>query len=402
MKVVIVGNGLAGTIAAKTLREADASMEIIVFGNEKYLYYPRPNLIEFLAGRLPYDRLFAFPQTWYETQKIEVRLSTPVRRIRPESRSVETADGKVEPYDALCLADGASSSVPPIKGADKKGVFTLRSLDDAQAILERLASGSGEVVIIGGGLLGLEIARALAAGGASVTVLEFFPTLLPRQLDPPGGAVLRKVIEASGIRVRVGVVTEEILGDGEVRGLRLKSGEEIPAGTIIIAAGVRPHTSLALDAGLATEKGVLVNDIMETSRTGIYAAGDGTQHLGRCYGIIPASFAQARTAAWSILGRPKPYGGTVPSNTLKVMGIALSSVGVVNPENPAGVVEMRREIPETGIYKKIVLQEGRLIGAVWMGTKKGVEALTKAVSVRRDVSGRENDILSEDFDFANL
>jgi nitrite reductase (NADH) large subunit len=402
VKVVIVGNGLAGTIAAKTLREADASLEIVVFGNEKYLYYPRPNLIEFLAGRLPYDRLFAFPKTWYDTRNIEVRLSMPVHRIRPESRVIETADGKAEPYDALCLADGAFSFVPPIKGSDKKGVLTLRSLDDAQSILERLASGSGDVVVIGGGLLGLEIARALSARGSSVTVLEFFPTLLPRQLDPPGGAVLRKVIEASGIRVRVGVVTEEILGDGEVRGLRLKSGEEIPAGTIIIAAGVKPHTGLALDAGLAVEKGVLVNDAMETSRAGIYAAGDGNQHRGRCYGIIPASFEQARTAAWSILGRPKPYGGTVPSNSLKVMGIALSSVGVVNPENPAGVVEIRREIPEAGVYKKLVLQEGRLIGVVWMGTKKGVDALTKAVSARRDVSGRENDILSEDFDFANL
>ncbi|MCX6560875.1 MAG: FAD-dependent oxidoreductase [Candidatus Aminicenantes bacterium] len=401
MKAVIVGNGLAGTITAKTLREADAEIEIVVFGEERYLYYPRPNLIEYLAGRLPLGKLFAYPQAWYAGQRIDVRLSTRVRRVLPDERRIERADGGSEGYGVLCLADGASSSVPPIRGADKPGVLTLRTLDDAEAILARVASRP-EVVVIGGGLLGLEIARALKARGASVTVLEFFPNLLPRQLDPPGAAVLTRQIEAGGIKVRVGVVTEEIIGGSEAAGVRLKTGEEIPAGTVLIAAGVRPNTALAREAGLTVDRGVVVDDDMATSRPGIFAAGDGTQHKGRLYGIIPASFDQARTAAASMLGHRRPYAGTVPSNTLKVMGLHLASVGVVNPERPGEIEELRREDAASGLYRKIVLEGGRLVGAVWMGTREGVPLIAKAVAERRDVAAFKNEILADGFDYARL
>ncbi len=224
--------------------------------------------------------------------------------IRPDEKRIETAAGSAESYDALCLADGAVSSVPPIRGADKPGVLTLRTLDDAEAILARVAARP-EVVVIGGGLLGLELARALKARGAAVTVLEVFPYLLPRQLDPPGGAVLARQFEAAGIRVRVGVATEEIIGLPEASGVRLKTGEEIPAGSVLIAAGVRPNIGLAREAGLTVDRGVVVDDFMAASRAGIFAAGDGTQHKGRLYGIIPASFDQARTAAASMLGLPQ-------------------------------------------------------------------------------------------------
>ncbi len=400
-KVLIAGSGLAGTMTAKFLRESGSALEIVLLGEEKVPYYPRPNLIEFVAGSLPLERLFAFPPAWYAGQRIDLRLSTPVASVMPEERKAEISGGIFESYDILVLAEGASSSVPPIKGAGRKGVFTLRTLDDAQAILQRIESHS-RTAVIGGGLLGLEIARALRSRGAEVTVLEFFPYLLPRQLDPPGAAVLQGQIEKMGIRVLTGVTTEEILGDGEASGLRLKSGETLEAGTVIIAAGIRPNTALARSAGLAVERGVVVNDDMETSRPGIYAAGDGVQHAGRLYGIIPASFEQARTAAASILGRPRPYSGTVPSNTLKVAGLALTSIGMVNPEQAQKAEELRAGLSEKGIYKKIVLQDGRLIGAVWLGTKDGVTALSRAVAERKDVGARKHDLLAEGFDFSKL
>jgi nitrite reductase (NADH) large subunit len=324
-----------------------------------------------------------------------------VARVRPDEKRIETAAGSTESYDALCLADGAGSSVPPIRGADKPGVHTLRTLDDAEAILARVAARP-EVVVIGGGLLGLELARALKARGAAVTVLEVFPYLLPRQLDPPGGAVLARQFEAAGIRVRVGVATEEIIGSPEASGVRLKTGEEIPAGSVLIAAGVRPNIGLAREAGLTVDRGVFVDDLMATSHAGIFAAGDGTQHKGRLYGIIPASFDQARTAAASMLGLRKPYAGTVPSNTLKVMGLSLASVGIVNPEPTAGLEEIRREDDASGLYRKIVLDGGRLVGAVWMGTREGVPLIARAVAARLDVAGFKNEILADGFDFARL
>ncbi len=401
MKAVIVGNGLAGTITAKTLRESDPDAEIILFGEERHLYYPRPNLIEYLAGRLPHGKLFAYPEAWYKERRIDVRLGTRVARVRPDEKRIETAAGSAESYDALCLADGAGSSVPPIRGADKPGVLTLRTLDDAEAILARVAARP-EVVVVGGGLLGLELARALKSRGAAVTVLEIFPYLLPRQLDPPGGAVLARQFEAAGIRVRVGVATEEIIGSPEASGVRLKTGEEIPAGSVLIAAGVRPNVGLAREAGLTVDRGVVVDDFMAASRAGIFAAGDGTQHKGRLYGIIPASFDQARTAAASMLGLRKPYAGTVPSNTLKVMGLSLASVGIVNPEPAAGLEEIRREDDASGLYRKIVLDGGRLVGAVWMGTREGVPLIARAVAARLDVAGFKSEILADGFDYARL
>ncbi|MBM3295230.1 MAG: NAD(P)/FAD-dependent oxidoreductase [Candidatus Aminicenantes bacterium] len=400
MKIVIVGNGVAGTMAAKAIRDHDPGASITILAAEGHPYYPRPNLIEYVAGGLPRAKLFAFPPGWASGLGIDLRLATPARAIRPESREVEPAAGGALPYDRLLLADGASAAVPPIRGADKGGVFTLRTLDDAEAIVEHVRKRP-RVAVVGGGLLGLEIARALQARSAEVEVIEFLPHLLPRQLDPAGGEVLKSQIERRGIRVRVGLATEEILGRTDVEGLRFKDGSEIRVDTAVLAAGVRPNLALARQAGLAVDRGVLVNDRMETSLPGIYAAGDGTQHDGRLYGIIPAAFEQARIAAAAILDREGRYIGTVPSNTLKVAGMALTSVGLVNPEGP-GFEELRASNPEAGIYKKIVLRDGALVGAVWLGTKAGVAELVKAVSRKTPAASRKHDLLREDFDFASL
>ncbi|MDP2916279.1 MAG: FAD-dependent oxidoreductase [Candidatus Aminicenantes bacterium] len=400
MKIVIIGNGLAGTLAAKALREEDKQAEIEIYAEEKYLYYPRPNLIEFISGSLPHDRLFAFPERWYGQQRIDVRLATPVRRVLPDARQVETTDGQRVAYDALLLANGASSFIPPIRGADKKGVFSLRTLDHALDILERLRDHA-RAAVIGGGLLGLEVARALKSRGAEVEVVEALPYLLPRQLDPRGGAILKTEMEKRGIRVRVGVATEEILGDDEARGIRFKTGDEIAAETIIIAAGVRPNLKLAQETGLPTDRGVLVNEHLETNKEGIFAAGDGVQYKGLVYGIIPASFEQARTAAANILGHKVKYEGTVPSITLKVVGIHLTSIGQVNPDGRE-FEELRFERPEEGVYKKVVLKDGAAVGAIWLGTKSGVNGITRAVVQKANIDKWKNELFSETFDFSLL
>jgi nitrite reductase (NADH) large subunit len=400
MNVVIIGNGLAGTIAAKTLRETDARAEIHIYAQESVLYYPRPNLIEYIAGRLPYGRLFAFPEAWYADRKIEVRLGTPVERIFASSREIEIGGGRRVSFDALLLANGASSFVPPMSGSERNGVFSLRTLDDAQAILA-YAESHPRVAVIGGGLLGLEIARALRVRGAEVDIVEFFPYLLPRQLDPRGGELLKAEIEKSGIRVHLGLATEEILGSPDVRGLRFKGGREIQVDMAIVAAGVRPNLKLAQEAAIQTDRGVVVNDFLETNVPGIYAAGDGVQHKGRTYGIIPASFDQARTVAANILGQKKSYAGTVPSNTLKVAGIQLTSVGLVNPDG-GEYEEHRYHNAEEGIYKKIVLLNGQAVGAIWMGTRNGVDGITRAVMKKANVARWKDDLFQETFDFSVL
>jgi nitrite reductase (NADH) large subunit len=400
MKIIIVGNGLAGTIAAKTVRELDPDAGIEIFAEEKYAYYPRPNLIELLAGRLPYEKLFAFPEIWSVRQRIGLHFGERVAKIRPDERTIETGSGGVFPYDSLLLASGARAAVPPLTGSGLKGVFVLRTLDDALAILDHLRTHA-HVVVLGGGLLGLEIARAIRGRGAEVSVVEFFDRLLPRQLDPAAAGILKSEIEKTGISVRLGAISREILGPAEVRGIRFESGDEIEADLVVIAAGVKPEIALAKDAGLTVERGVVVDDRLCTSRPEIFAAGDVTEHQGRIYGIIPASFEQARAAAHNMLGMDMPYAGTVPSNTLKVAGLFVTSAGEVNPE-ARGTEVLARSVPELGLYKKIVLKEGRLVGAIWMGTKKGATEISRFVALKKDVESRKGDLLEDTFDFAEM
>ena len=400
MRAVIVGSGLAGTMAAKSLRELDSSIEIEVFAEERYPYYPRPNLIEFVAGNLPYEKLFAFPENWEERQDIVRRSGEPIVRIDSASGKVEVRDGRRSAFDRLLLANGSSALVPPIRGAEKKGVFVLRTLDDALAILEYLKDHQ-KVAVLGGGLLGLEIARALKTRGASVVVNEFFDRLLPRQLDVRGAEILKVQIEKLGIEIRLGVETEEITGAGAAAGLKFKGGDEAGTDMVVVAAGVRPNISMAKEAGIAVDRGIVVDDFLETNRPGIFAAGDVVQHRGRVYGIIPASFDQARVAAFNMLSREKPYGGTVPSNQLKVAGVSVISVGQVDPEGEGFEVRVR-EAPEAGIYKKIVIRNGSLAGAVWMGTRKGAAEITRLAASGKNIDQWKADLLQDDFDFSNL
>ena len=400
MRIVITGNGLAGTIFAKTVRENDSQVEIDIFAEEKYLYYPRPNLIEFMAGHLPYDRLFAFPEEWYRSHSIGLHLGRSVEKITAGTGEVLVQGGGKEKYDILLLANGASSFFPPFKGADKKGVFALRSLGDAINILD-FVENRRSVVIIGGGLLGLEIARALRSRGLEVKIVEFFPRLLPRQLDTQGADMLKGTIERMGMEVQLGRTTEEILGDDEVTGVAFKGGEKLDAEAAVVAAGVRPNIQLAQESGLEVDRGVVVDDYLRTSRKEIFAAGDGVQHNGRLYGIIPASFQQARTAAGNVFGLENTYTGTVFSNTLKVVGIDLTSIGNVNPEEK-GMEEIRFEDREKGIYKKIVLEGGKVKGAIWMGTKKGVSEISRIISQEKDVGKWKASLLDEGFDLSTL
>jgi nitrite reductase (NADH) large subunit len=400
VNVVIVGNGLAGTLAAKTLRELDESVEIAIFGEERNPYYPRPNLIEYLAGRLPYEKLFAFPDGWSERQRIGLVLGEKVTRIRPADRTIETASGRERSYDALLLATGACAALPPIEGIDRKGVFVLRTLADANDLIEHLGTPR-RVAVLGGGLQCLEIAGAVRGRAAEVVVVEYFDRLLPRQLDPAAAAIFKTQVEKSGIFVRLGVTAKEIFGHEGVQGLRFETGERLEADAVIVATGILPDVGLAREAGLQVGRGIIVDDRMRTTGPEIFAAGDAVEHRGRIYGIIPAAFEQARTAAYSMLGHDKPYGGTTPFNTLKVAGIHLTSVGEIDAEGQ-GYESLVRSVPETGVYKKIVLRKGRIVGGIWMGIKKGASELSRLVALEKDVEALKEDLLEDDFDFGEI
>lgn len=400
MRIVVVGNGLAGTIFSKTARELDQNCEIDIFTDEKYLYYPRPNLIDFLAGNLPFERMFAFPENWYRDQNINIYLEKPVQKVFPDSHEIEVNRGKREKYETLVLANGSCAFVPPFREADKKGVFTLRTLDDAQGILEYIKDHR-KVAIIGGGVLGLEIARAIKNRGADVEVIEFFPYLLSRQLDPQGGEILKREMEKMGIEVHLGLATEEIIGAKEIKGLRFKGGKEFKVSMAVVAAGVRPNIKMPLEAGIETDKGIVVNEFLQTSKSKIFAAGDNVQFQGKLWGIIPAAFEQAKAAAYNVFGKERKYEATIPSNTLKVAGLHVTSIGTVNPEKGT-CEEFRKAEKEKGRYKKIAVQEGKVIGAIWMGTKKGADEINRIISQKKNVGKWKESLLEDNFDFSVL
>jgi len=403
MRFVIIGNGAAGITAAAQIAQAAPGSAIDVYTNEKYPYYPRPRLPELLAGTIKVEDLYFHNDAWYERRGIRVHLSTPVTAIAPERHEITLGDGKAISYDRLLLAAGARSFVPPITNADKlQGVFTMRNIDDVLAI-RAYAAGKEQAVVIGGGLLGLEAARALRQLGLDTTVVEFAPYLLPRQLDKEGAAILTAIMEKLGLQVVANAATESILDDGagRVRGVALKDGRTLDADLVLISAGVRSNLDLARPAGIAVNKGVTVDAHMQTDAPDVFAAGDVAEFNGIVWGIVPAALEQGRVAGLNMAGQETTYADITPSNTLKVAGVDLTSVGNVNPEGE-GYEQLRRTDQDNGIYKKFVLQNGRLVGAILLGDPKPVAVVSRLVAAKADVAAYRGDLLRDDFDWANV
>lgn len=305
----------------------------------------------------------------------------------------------MHPYDRLVLATGARSWVPPIPGSDLNGVYTLRTLVDGMALCKKAAE-SRYAVILGGGLLGLDTSWALRAYELDITVVEALPRLLPRQLDREGAAVLQTKLEAQGLHFAIGDQCAAIEGNGHVQRIALKSGQVLPADIVVISAGVRPNITLAQEAGIACNRGIIVDDRMRTSAPDVYAVGDVAEFNGITWAIIPAALAQARVAAAQIVGDSEiVYEDIVPSTTLKVSGIDLTSIGEVNPERP-GFIEVRDSA--NGVYRKVVIRDGRVVGAIVLGNRNHVRAISQLIARGVDVSHHLDELFREGFDLMGL
>lgn len=383
MKVVIVGNNVAGTTLAKALRDADPGVEVELFTEENMQYYPRPRLIDYILGAIQEKDMPFYPIEWYEKNKLRLNLSARVEKIDRQNKKVFVKGVWVQ-YDKLVLATGSNSYIPPLKGLPKKNVFTLRTFADAKKIREASAT-SKHAIVIGGGLLGLESARAVCTGfpHLNVTILEYAEHILMRQLDHEGSALLQTWIESTGAKIITKAETDEVLGADSAEGVRLKDGRTIGGDMVIISAGTRSNISLAKDAGLNANKGIIVDSSLKTSDPDILALGDVTEFNGQVWAMIPPALDQARVAAKKILGQEGPeYKGTIPSNTLKVVGLDLTSIGTVRsqhePPDP-GLEEIRAITPDGKIYKKFVVKDGKMIGAILLGTRKEAVKVTKII-----------------------
>ena len=403
MKFVIAGNGIAAITAARTIVAANPNAEVEIYTDEPYPSYLRPRLIQFLAGALEQKDLYLYSPDWYAQRGIAVHLETAVTELDAAAQRIVLDCGDEVTYNRLLLAVGSNPFQPSMEGVDQEGFYTLRTIDDVLAIRKRadrcLAAGHRETVVIGGGLLGLECANSLATLGLEPSVLEHGPWLLNKQIDEQGAAVLEKQLEQRGIRCLPKAASTAILADGDgVSAVELDDGRVVSGHLVLCSAGVRPDTDVARAAGLAVGHGVLVDSEMRTSEDHVYAAGDVTEYNGETLCIIPVAIEQARVAAANMVNPgSEAYHGTVPSTTLKVVGIDLTSMGIISAQGD-GFQELRKADPTRGVYQKLVLHDGRIVGAILLGARERVAAVSRLIREGTDVSAYTDRLLDDDFD----
>jgi len=363
-QLVVVGNGMAGVSCVEQILKHSPRFEVTIFGDETHANYNRILLSSVLAGEKSSEEITLNPVEWYQRNEIRLRLGVRVTDIDPHARTVTGSDGSVTAYDTLLLATGSNAWLPPIQGLDKDGVYQFRTLDDTRALITR--SGPGvKAVVIGGGLLGLEAARGLQVQGCDVTVVHLMSTLMERQLDADGGNYLAGKMEDLGIKVLLNRTTTAILGGDRVEGVALSDDTCIEADIVVVAAGIRPNVELAYRAGLYVNRGIVVNDHMETSNPDIFAVGECVEHRGVCYGLVAPLIEQAKVLAATMTGNKGPvYAGTVTASKLKIMGVDVFSAGDWSGQDAEPV---RFEDRALGIYKKLTVRSGKLAGVILVG-----------------------------------
>jgi nitrite reductase (NADH) large subunit len=368
LRLVMVGNGMAGVRTLEELLRLSPDMyEITVFGAEPHPNYNRIMLSPVLAGEQTLGDIVVNDFAWYEKRGITLHAGTKVVAIDRARRQVVAADGTTAAYDRLLLATGSSFFILPIPGRDLQGVHGYRDIADTQAMIAAAATHE-RAVVIGGGLLGLEAANGLKARGMDVTVVHVSAHLLERQLDHVAGAMLRESLEARGLRFAMPRPTTGLLGDdsGRVRAVRFADGQTLPADLVVMAVGTRPNTTLAESAGLHCNRGIVVNDTLQTFDPAIYAVGECASHRGIAYGLVAPLYEQAKVAANHLAQFGiDMYTGSVTSTKLKVTGIDLFSAG--DFAGGEGTEELTLSDPLNGVYKKLVLVDDRLVGACLYG-----------------------------------
>lgn len=377
LRITVVGNGNAGAALVDSLLAKDSGrVEITLYGDEEVGTYDRIRLSEYMAGTVNLDDLGMRSDDWYQERNVDFRRGVHLQEVDTKKQRVKGTDDEWVEYDRLIFAIGSSSAVPPIEGRDKEGVFVFRTVRDVEDMLE---ASPKKAVVIGGGLLGLEAAYGLLNHEAEVTVVDLAGHLMSQQLDPTAGRMLRREIEKMGIGVRVEAATEEITGNGKVQGVKLKSDEYLPADMVVICTGIKPNTYPAGHSGIRVNRGILVNEHMETSAPNVYAVGECTESNGQLIGLVAPALEQVRVVVDTVLGeREATYKGTGAATSLKVAGVDLLSAGDAygRDEDCEAIVSSN---PVEGIYRKAVIKNGKVVGTVLLGDVSIGPQLSEAV-----------------------
>lgn len=385
--IVIIGNGAAGISAAESIAEINHSevspSEITLISTEPGAVYYRPMLSEYLSEESLPKRFYLHSIDWYTENKIRLLQETKVSSIDRESKTLTLSDDTSLIYDKLILATGSYNFVPPMPGAALKNVKNLRTLEDAEEIRSIIKAGK-KAVVIGGGLLGLELGWQLLQKGISVTVVEMMERLLPRQLDTEASALFLEKVLDTGMNILTGVGTEAILGEEEVSGVKLSNGETIPADYVFISIGVRADVGLAKACGLNLNRGILVDGRMCTSDPSIFAAGDCAEFDGVNYAIWPEATAQGKVAGINATGGNALYEQTIPFNIYHGMNLRLFSIGDAGSLGDSEYEIHRHRDGDN--FEKIFAKNNQVVGGVLMGNISRSAKLKKALQSRLSLS----------------
>ena len=393
MKLVLVGNGLAGMRCLEDLLDmAPDRYEVTVIGEEPWGNYNRIMLSPVLSGDKSIEDIMLHPHAWYSDKGIHFIAGDAAVKIDRPRKQVHTEKGIVVDYDRLILATGSKPFIPPIKGSDLKGVLSFRDIYDVNTMLE-YCKNKKNAVVIGGGLLGLEAAYGLKQRGMNVTVLHLMDRIMDRQLDARASALLKQSIEAKGIPVLTEANTEELIGqDGHVSQLRLKDGTVLEADFVIFAVGIRPNMALAQSAGLRCNRGVMVNDTMQTFDPSIYAVGECIEHRNQTFGLVEPLWGQAFICASHLAehGSLTFKAPTVPTQ-LKVSGCDVFSAGNFEPADDYEDIILNDE--KRHIYKRIIIQQDKVIGAVLFGDTEDGAWYAELIADQTPISSIRNKLL---------
>jgi NAD(P)H-dependent nitrite reductase large subunit/NAD(P)H-dependent nitrite reductase small subunit len=391
-RLLVVGNGMAGMrTVEELLRLAPDAYDITIFGAEPHGNYNRILLTPVLAGeQRPEDIILHGPE-WYAENGVTLHSDDPVVEIDRRRRVVRSAKGVEAGYDRLLLATGSSPIILPIPGKSFPGVVTFRELADVESML-RAARQYRKAAVIGGGLLGVEAANALAKRGMDVTLVHLLPTLMERQLDAPAAALLRASLESRGLKFRMPAKTVAVLGENRATGLRFEDGSELDADLVVMAAGVRPNIELASRAGLRCERGVLVDDTLQTFDPSVYAVGECVQHRNTVFGLVAPLWEQARVCAAHLAEvGVRRYRGSMTATQLKVTGIEVYSAGDLAESEGCESLVLRDH--RRGIYKRLVVRNNRLRGAVLYGDARHGSWYFELIASGADIGGLREQLL---------
>ena len=390
-KLLVIGNGMASVRLIEALVRKNATcFDITVVGAEQHPGYNRVLLSALLAREVSHDEIMLRNAGWYASNGVTLVTGNAVTQVNAASRSATLASGLAISFDHCVFATGSDPFRLPIPGIDKPGVMTFRDLSDVAAMGDAVAAGR-RIAVIGGGLLGIEAAYGLSKLGADVTLVHVTDRLMERQLDARAAAMLKRAISKKGIKVLLEQQTVAVTGEAAATGLAFADGSTLVADLVICAVGIKPSAQLAKEAGLAVNRGILVDDALGASLPGFHAIGECAEHRGVAYGLVEPAYAQAEALALTLCGQPETFGGMVVATNLKVSGVPVFSAGDIIGAD--GTTTALLEERDRGVYRKLVYDGDRLVGCVLVGEAEDGLWYLDLIRSGKNISALRRDLL---------